>query len=324
MCINLDGGYRNSVTFPLSGLDIERKAELVEDALWSRLGGRDRFDAVHTELIRGGHDDPATSAQALARLRITVMDRDPGKVGRSFSAATAELGLASYPGFFLIDPPGTERSYAVYWPALIPAVLIEEAVVGAGGTLATVPLAYAAADEAQPAAARSTEAPGPAIPVPEVLGPATREAASPAPAGLVPASPAPVTVTVTPAIPPGPIEKVPLGTVFGARSGDKGGNVNVGVWARSPEGYSWLAAQLTVDRFRDLVPETEGLPVERQELPKLLAVNFIVRGVLGQGAAANTRVDAQAKSMGEYLRAKAVYLPKALLSQDAVTPVDQG
>jgi hypothetical protein len=310
VCINLDGGYRNSVTFPLSGLDIERKAELVQHALWSSLGGRDRFDAVQTELIRGDHGDPATSAQALARLRITVMDRDPRKVGRSFSAATAELGLASYPGFFLLDPPGAERSYAVYWPALIPAELIEEAVVGAGGTRATVPLAYAVTDGPQPAAARSPEIPGSEVPGPAI----------PAPASPAPASPAPVTAT---AIPPGPTEKAPLGAVFGARSGDKGGNVNVGVWARSPEGYAWLAAQLTVGRFRDLVPETAGLPVERQELPKLLALNFLVRGILGQGAAANTRVDPQAKSMGEYLRAKTVYLPKALLAQDAVTPVDQ-
>jgi hypothetical protein len=314
VCINLNGGYRNSVTFPLSGLDIERKAELVQDALWSRLGGRDRFDAVHTELIGGDHDDPATSAQALARLRITVMDRDPGKVGRSFSAATAELGLASYPGFFLIDPPGAERSYAVYWPALIPAELIEEAVVSADGTRATVPLAYAVADGTQPAAARSPVAPGPVV----------RAPASASPAGAAPpAAPAAAPATVTPAIPPGPIEQAPLGTVFGARSGDKGGNVNVGVWARSPEGYAWLAAQLTVGRFRDLVPETAGLPVERQELPKLLALNFIVRGILGQGAAANSRIDAQAKSMAEYLRAKTAYLPKALLSQDAVAPVDQ-
>jgi hypothetical protein len=301
VCVNLNGGYRNSVTFPLAGLDIEHKAELVQDALWARLGGKARFDAVHTELIRGDHQDPATSAEALARLRITVMDRDPRKVGRSFSAATAELGLASYPGFFLIDPPGAERSYAVYWPALIPAALIDQAVIGPNGTCATVPLAPSAAPA--PTTAASTAQPA--------VIPSLATSATPAPAILAAA------------IPPGPLEKVPLGTVFGARSGDKGGNVNVGVWARSPEGYAWLAARLTADRFRELIPETARLPVERQELPRLLAVNFIVRGVLGQGAAANTRIDAQAKSMGEYLRAKQVYLPKALLAQDAVTPVDQ-
>ena len=284
VCVNLNGGYRNAVTFPLSGLDIERKAELVVDALWARVGGKDRFDAVHVELLRSDRDAPATSAEALARLRVTVLDRDPKKVGRSFSAATAELGLANYPGFFLVDPPGAESSYAVYWPALIPASLIEQRVAGADGFRATVPLA------------------------------------SPAVAGFE-ASIAVPAAAATATIPAGPIEKVPLGSVFGARSGDKGGNVNVGVWARSPEGYAWLAANLTEDRFKCLVPESADLPVERQEFPRLLALNFIVRGLLGQGAAASTRVDAQAKSMGEYLRAKRVFLPKALLAQDAVEPL---
>ena len=176
------------------------------------------------------------------------------------------------------------RAVARNWPALIPASLIEQRVAGADGFRATVPLA------------------------------------SPAVAGFE-ASIAVPAAAATATIPAGPIEKVPLGSVFGARSGDKGGNVNVGVWARSPEGYAWLAANLTEDRFKCLVPESADLPVERQEFPRLLALNFIVRGLLGQGAAASTRVDAQAKSMGEYLRAKRVFLPKALLAQDAVEPL---
>jgi hypothetical protein len=287
VCVNLNGGYRNSVTFPLAGLDIEEKARVVEEALWARVGGRDSFAATHVELVRSDRDDPVTSAEALARLRITVMDPDPEKVGRPFSAATAELGLANYPGFFLLDPPGAESAYAAYWPALIPAGLIEQAVVGEHGIAARVPLAH----DVAPFHAR----------------------VSPAPSATEPGQ-------ATPAIPAGPVENVPLGTIFGARSGDKGGDVNVGVWARSPQGYAWLAENLTVGLLRELVPETAGLRVEREALPRLLAVNFIVRGLLGQGAAANSRVDAQAKSMAEYLRAKRVYLPKALIAQDEVGP----
>jgi hypothetical protein len=107
--------------------------------------------------------------------------------------------------------------------------------------------------------------------------------------------------------------RVPLGRAFGARSGDKGGNANVGVWARSPAGYAWLAATLTVARFKQLVPEAAPLEVRRHELPNLLAVNFVVVGLLGAGVAASTRIDPQAKGLGEYLRARVVELPAALL-----------
>jgi hypothetical protein len=107
---------------------------------------------------------------------------------------------------------------------------------------------------------------------------------------------------------------VPLGTVFGARSGDKGGDANVGVWARDDAGYRWLATELTVDRLRKLLPETENLAIDRHPLPNLRAVNFVVRGLLGDGVAASTRFDPQAKALGEWLRSRVVALPEELLA----------
>lgn len=107
---------------------------------------------------------------------------------------------------------------------------------------------------------------------------------------------------------------MPLGTIIGARSGDKGGNANVGLWARSDAGYAWLADYLTVERFKELVGEARDLEVRRYELPNLRALNFVVAGLLGEGVAASTRADPQAKSLGEYVRAKMVDLPEALLA----------
>jgi hypothetical protein len=112
--------------------------------------------------------------------------------------------------------------------------------------------------------------------------------------------------------------RAPLGAVFGARSGDKGGDANVGVWARTDEAYEWLARNLTVARFKELVPEAAPLEVERYELPNLLSLNFVVRGLLGEGVAASTRPDPQAKSLGEYLRAQEVDLPASLLGRDGL------
>jgi hypothetical protein len=109
------------------------------------------------------------------------------------------------------------------------------------------------------------------------------------------------------------MKRVPLGLVFGARSGDKGGDANVGVWARTDEAYVWLAQNLTPELFKQLVPEAAPLQVDRYELPNLRAVNFVVRGLLGEGVAASTRPDPQAKSLGEFLCAQEVELPESLL-----------
>ncbi|MFB9902967.1 acyclic terpene utilization AtuA family protein [Allokutzneria oryzae] len=119
-----------------------------------------------------------------------------------------------------------------------------------------------------------------------------------------------------PVPPTGPTRAVPLGTLFGARSGDKGGDANLGVWARSPEAFQWLAHELTVDRLRKLLPEVADLEVERHQFPNLRAVNFVVHGLLGEGVASSTRFDPQAKALGEWLRARVVDLPVALLPEE--------
>ena len=111
-----------------------------------------------------------------------------------------------------------------------------------------------------------------------------------------------------------PVVRAPIGRVVGARSGDKGGNANLGVWARDDEAYDWVSWYLTERRLRELMPaETEGLDVHRYELPNLRALNFVIVGLLGRGVAASTRTDPQAKGLGEYLRAKHVDIPTTLL-----------
>jgi hypothetical protein len=128
------------------------------------------------------------------------------------------------------------------------------------------------------------------------------------------ANDAAVPVAPLPAPPSGPTERLPLGTICGARSGDKGGNANIGVWTKNGAAYAWLQSYLTVERFRQLIPEAAGLRLERHPLPNLLSINFVVAGLLGDGVAASTRSDPQAKSLGEYLRAKIVDIPRALLA----------
>jgi len=329
VAINYLGGYRNTMTFVITGLDVAEKAAIAERTLWSMVpGGRDAFDAVDVRLRRTDRENPATNDDALAELRITVMDRDQSKVGRAFSNKVIEMVLANYPGFYTTSPPSDASSFGVYWPALVPASFPEHTVVIDGERVAIPP-----APTEPPALAK--RAPNPNAPDPEdeaVRKPKVAPTVSTHPETIaalrddlgrrrLAAGHADADSVHWDEL---PTTTVALGRLFGARSGDKGGNGNVGVWARSDDAYDFLAWYLTIDRLRELMPaETEGLDVERYELPNLRAVNFIIKGLLGRGVAASTRTDPQAKGLGEYLRAKVVDVPLALVDAALLAAQEQ-
>jgi len=316
VALNYLGGFRNSMSFVLTGLDVEAKAALAEAALFERLGGRGRFQTAETRLVGRPSPDPASAEEAIAELRVTVKDPDPARVGRAFSNAAIELALASYPGCYTTTPPTDATPYGVYWPALVRADLVAHRVVLDDGRRL----------EVQPPPAPGSGPPGPAPdppgPAPDPPGPAPDPPEPPpgAPQTDPPAAGPPVgEATPTPGAggsavhsPSGTV-RVPLGRVFGARSGDKGGNANVGVWARDERAYRFLDGFLTLQRFRELIPEARELRVDRYALPNLLALNFVVVGLLGEGVSSSTRVDPQAKGLGEWLRARVVDLPVELL-----------
>jgi hypothetical protein len=280
LALNYLGGYRNSMSFALTGLNVAAKAALIEEQLWSLVpGGRDAFEEVAVSLIAGDDVNPATNETATSWLRVTVKDSNEATVGRAFSSACVELGLSSIPGFYAGSPPGGASAYGVYWPTLIPADLITQHVHFDGATTAVEAVHVPDSDRFELADDVASER----------RGAAASGATTPA----------------------------PLGRLVGARSGDKGGNGNLGVFARSADGFIWLESFLTVERLRTLMPaETEGLVVERHVFPNLHSLNFIIVGLLGRGVAACTRQDAQAKSLGEYLRAKVVDIPIDLLDDD--------
>src|SRR5580658_8345229 len=136
--INLLGGWRNTMTFVLTGLDIEAKADLVQRTLWKSLGGADRFADHDARLIRSDQPDAATNEQASAQLRVTVKSADPDAVGRRFSNMATEMALASYPGFYLTSPPGEATAYGVYWPTLVAREAVDEVVVHHDGRRTSV------------------------------------------------------------------------------------------------------------------------------------------------------------------------------------------
>ncbi len=269
--LNYAGGYRNSMILAIEGLDVAAKADLAERAIWARVdGGKDAFQTADVELVGS---EPAL-------LRIAVLDQDKAKVGRAFSAAVVETGLASYPGFYALTPPGDASMYGVFWPSAVPADLVSTRVIVDGEPAWTGPA------RAEPSGSASPEPSEPA-------------------AGKTPPPPA------------GPTRRVPLGVLAGARSGDKGGNANVGVWVRTEAEFAWLDRYLTTERLADLIPSAAGLRIERYRLANLLALNFVVVGLLGRGVAASTRLDPQAKALGEELRAALADIPAELLPTGA-------
>jgi hypothetical protein len=274
VCMNRSGGFRNDMNVCLTGLDIEAKARLVEEAFWQACPlGREDIAHVTTRLIRTDKADPATNEEAVAIFRLSVKDPDERKVGRAFSNAVTELALATIPGFFGVGSgPSAGRPFGVYEPALVPAEAIPQEVV--------------------------------------VLGDGTRQISSVIPAGQVSVRPAAGPTALAPA---GPTIRAPLGKVFGARSGDKGGNANLGVFARSDLAWAFLDGFLSVERLRELLPELAPLKIDRHRLPALRSLNFVIHGLLEEGVAASTRQDPQAKSLGEWLRARVVDLPEVLI-----------
>ncbi|GHD91452.1 acyclic terpene utilization AtuA family protein [Streptomyces naganishii] len=271
--LNRLGGFRNEVTFVLTGLDIERKAELVRRQMEDALGAaRSAPGEVRWDLVRTDRPDADTEERASALLRLVVRDGEAEPVGRAFSGAAVELALAGYPGFHVLAPPGKGAPYGVFEAAYVPQESVEHvAVLHDGRRIAVPPAKDARVLE---------EAPGPPLPEP---------------------------------LPPGPTRRAPLGLVAGARSGDKGGDANVGVWVRSEDAWRWLAHELTAERFRELIPESGALPVTRHVLPNLRALNFVAGGILGEGVAAQYRFDPQAKALGEWLRSRHLDIPEALL-----------
>jgi hypothetical protein len=236
-----------------------------------------QFDAFEIQLAHTEKPDARTNQEASALLKVTVKSQDAKKVGRAFSGAVVEMALASYPGFFCTTPPSDASPFGVYWPTLIPADVPAHAVVLEDGSRIAIP---------------------PTEPL----------------TGYLPFQVAP---PVLPEVAPGPTADLPLGTVFGARSGDKGGNANVGIWARDRAGYAWLQWFLTAEKLHELMPEAAALEFRRFELPNLNALNFVVVGLLGDGVASSTRFDPQAKSLGEFLRSRVVPLPNSLLGREA-------
>jgi hypothetical protein len=270
---NLDAGWRNSMTLALTGAQVREKARFAADAVWAGIPGGRSAFAETAEDLSGDLE-----GGGMAYLRLAVRGDDERAVGRAFSGAVVETSLSSYPGTFFTSAPSGAQGVARYWPTTVSAAALAPSIACDGEPVP--PSAVAAGTTAS-----SPE------PQPDDTG-----------AGIPP-----------PATGSADTRTVPLHVLVGARSGDKGGDANVGLWADDDAVAAWLHAEFTTAALKALLPEVASFEVSRYPLPNLRAVNFVVHGILGWGVASNLRLDTQAKGLGELLRSRPVRVPSSLV-----------
>ena len=275
VCINLAGGNRNGMEIILTGMDIEDKAKVFTDTLFNSVGGKDQFDEVFIELHRTDKENPSTNEEAMASLVISVKSMNQELVGRLFSAKIIELALANIPGFFAQTSPKSSGPVIVYWPALINSKYIKERVHVDGKEIEIIPTSQLGLEEIY-----YQREP---IEIDDIKSSSHSE--------------------------------IFFGDLFGTRSGDKGGCANLGVWAKNNTTFSFLYNFLTIEKIKELMPDLSKYEIERFELPNINSLNFYIHDILQDGVSSNNRKDSQAKSLGEYLRAKKILVPNEILGE---------
>ena len=285
VCVNELGGHRNTVEFVLTGLDVDAKADWVREQMVAAFAasGVGRLASVTWSRTSVPHPDADTEEAASCLLRCAVKDPSAEPVGKPFTAAAVELALASYPGFTLTCPPA-------------PPTPVRRLPPGLRRPLGRHP-------HRRP---RRRLARGGPRPDRRLDGqPATGEGKRPSP------FPAPTDV-VTRRLPLGHVRPRPLGRQGRRREPRAVGHPRRARTSTTP-GSTWLSKLISPERVRELVPEAEDLDIEVYVLPNLGAVNVLIHGLLGEGVAASTRFDPQAKGLGEWVRSRMVAIEESLL-----------
>ena len=273
VCINLAGGFRNGMEIILTGLDIEDKAKVFTDALFNSVGGRKQFDDVSIQLHRTDKENPNSNEEAMASLLVSVKSKDQNLVGRLFSAKIIELALANIPGFFAQGGVKSSGPVIIYWPALVDSKHIKEKVHIDGEEIEVITTSQLELEEIY-----YQKEP---IKIKKIKKEDEKE--------------------------------IYFGEIYGTRSGDKGGCANLGVWAKNANSFAFLHDFLTVKKLKELLPDLNQYKIERFELANINSINFYIHDILQDGVSSNDKKDGQAKSLGEYLRAKKVKVPQSII-----------
>ncbi len=274
---NLMGGFQNSMTMYITGLDVAKKVDIIKDLFLKSVGGEKAFQKIDFQFYENKNPEPSCNEEALSILRIAVQDSDAEKAGKLFTSKMVELALCTPPGWCMAGVPTPAAPRIVHFPSLVHKTWLKQEVIIQGECVEvseTIGYQYDTLLETKK--------------------------------------------DITPPTLVGETKKIPIGKLYAARSGDKGGNANVGIWARDPQAYQFLKNTLTINKFKELLQEMKTLRVERFEFDNLLGLNFYIYGFLGDGVAANAKMDGQAKTLGEYLRMKEIDVPISIIESSII------
>ena len=243
------------------------------DALFNSVGGKEQFDEVSIQLHRTDKENPSSNEESMASLVISVKSMDAELVGRLFSAKIIELALSNIPGFFAQGGVKSSGPVIVYWPALVDSKYIKEIVHIGDQEIEITPTSQMGFEEIY----------------------YQRE---------------PIKIQE---IEKNDEQSIYFGDIYGTRSGDKGGCANLGVWAKNSQSFAFLINYLSVDKLKELLPDLKDFDIDRYELSNINSLNFYIHDILQDGVSSNNRKDGQAKSLGEYLRAKKIKVPQSII-----------
>lgn len=282
LAIFFQGGYEAQNLANFAGYSTRRKHKLYETQIRGRLDEMDltkQFDILEFQMIGHAREDPRNMFESTTYTRIFAQAkaREPLSALKLLLADNTQQkpsGLHWAQDMRTADP----KSFYVYYPCLIPQDDIHEAVhilAKGGATQQTIsvtqPPAYEEVEE--------RESYNPSHPTAlESFGPTTR---------------------------------MPLGNIVIGRSGDKGPNVNCGLFTDRAEIWEWLRSFLTLERMKALIGGDwkDEYRIERVEFPHLFAVHFVIYGILGRGVSSSTLLDNRGKGFTDYIRAKHVDVP---------------
>ncbi|ESK96349.1 duf1446 domain containing protein [Moniliophthora roreri MCA 2997] len=269
-------GYQAELTLFAVGLDIKDKFELQKAQIMGKID-QSKYSKISIHTYGSCPTDPETQNDATVAIRHFIQAPKAESI-LGFWRTLFGIWMGGYAGGHLnMDTrTATPKPYMEYFPALIPQNMINTKVHREERVLAVTHVSQTKPFSGQ-------------------------------------ISYGPKTVTLMHIF--GPFAKAPLGRIVYARSGDKGGNANVGLWVRKDEQWPWLQSFLTVDTFirllgRDYKPEYR---IERFEMPHIRAVHFVTYGILQSGVSSSSVVDGLAKSFGEFIRARVVDIPVKFL-----------
>ncbi|KAE8368015.1 hypothetical protein BDV27DRAFT_142272 [Aspergillus caelatus] len=272
------GGYEAELLLNATGYATTQKWDLLEKQIRHFLPEGTANDLETLEFQRVGVPDPNPSSQlkSTTYIRIFIAARTAQTVS-TVAKALGQISLKHFSGFHASSDMRTAfpRPFIAYYPAIINQSDINEQVNILDGQSKTTSFGIPRPMQYEPLQPRESYDP------------------------------------VSPTVYNGPTKEIRLGDIALARSGDKGANLNFGIFVSNPTYWEWLRSFMTISRMRHLLGDDwdDSFSIERVEFPHINAVHFVIYGILGRGVSSSSRLDGYGKGFADYIRDKVVSVP---------------